>query len=186
MSEQTQAGSAAGGAGASPARPIEGASGTAGESARRAGTEAVAATREVVDDAKTRGASLTGEVKERVASTAEEGKENVAERLDDVAKAARHSASELEGQQDWIAHLVERGADELGNLAATLRTNDLQGLLGKLEDLARRQPAVFVGAAMAAGFATGRLGKAVASGASREDLPKMPDIKVSEARHESE
>ena len=65
---------------------------------------------------------------------------------------------------------------ELGSLASTLRTNDLQGLLGNLQDLARRQPAVFVGASLAAGFAMVRVGKVAVSGMSRADLPKMPEV----------
>lgn len=143
---------------------------------RPAGAQAPATAGDVVHDAKTRGASIAGEAKDRVASAAQDSKADVAERLDDAAKALHRSGEQLEGHQDWIAHLVERGADELGTLAATLRTNDLQGLLGKLGDLARRQPAVFVGVAMAAGFATVRLGRVVASGASRADLPNMPEV----------
>ena len=42
-------------------------------------------------------------------------------------------------------------------------------------DLARRQPAVFVGAAMAAGFAAVRLGRVAVAGATQADLPHMPE-----------
>jgi hypothetical protein len=146
------------------------------QAVEQTGTQAADHARDLVQDAQARGASLAGEVKDRALSAAESSKQGLAERLDDVAKAVHRSGEQLEGQQDWIAQLVERGADELGNLASALRTNDLQALLGKLEDLACRQPAVFVGAAMAAGFATVRLGKIAAAGASRQDLPKMPEV----------
>jgi len=73
------------------------------------------------------------------------------------------SGEQLEGHQDWVAHLVERGAAELGSMATTLRKNDLQGLLGELGSLARRQPALFVGASMAAGFALARVGRLAVS-----------------------
>ena len=99
-------------------------------------------------------------------SVAEDQKQNVAGYLDDVAKAVHRSGEQLEGHQDWIAHMVERGADELGVLANTLRTNDLQSLLGELGSLARRQPALFVGASMAAGFALARVGRIAATGAT--------------------
>jgi hypothetical protein len=49
-------------------------------------------------------------------------------------------------------------------------------MFGKIEELGRSQPALFVGAAMAAGFATARLGKVVVAGASRADLPEMPEV----------
>lgn len=177
MNKETETGSAAAQTSPTDSPSAEGTLSQVGEQARQAGAQAAAAAAsDVAHDAQTRVASLAGEVKDRVASAAQGSKEEVAEGLDDVAKAMRRSGEQLEGHQDWIAHLVERGADELGALAATLRTNDLQGLLGKLEDLARRQPAVFVGAAMAAGFATVRLGKVAVSGVSRADLPNMPEV----------
>jgi hypothetical protein len=127
-------------------------------------------------DAQTRGASVAGEVKDQAVSATETAKDGIADRLDDVAKAIHSSSQQLEeGQQDWIAHIIERGSKELGSLASTLRTNDLHGLLGKLDDLARRQPAVFVGAAMAAGFAAVRLGRVAVAGATQADLPHMPE-----------
>ena len=146
-----------------------------GDRAREAG----AAVKEMAQDASTRGAALAGEVadnvKEQVLSAAEEGKDEIAGRLEDMAGAVHRSGEQLEGQQDWLAQLVERGADELGNLASTVRSNDLRGLIGKLEDIARKQPVLFVGAAMAAGFASARLGKVAIAGASRSDLPTIKE-----------
>jgi hypothetical protein len=146
-----------------------------GDRAREAG----AAVKEIAQDASSRGAALAGEaagtVKEQVLSAAEEGKEGIAERLGDMAGAVHRSGEQLEGQQDWLAQLVERGADELGNLASTVRSNDLRGLIGKLEDMASRQPVLFVGAAMAAGFAGARLGRLAVAGASRSDLPTIKE-----------
>lgn len=162
------------GGGQDPAKPAAQAARDVGEQVKTAGAQVTGHAAEVLQDAQARGASLAGTVKDRAASAAQAGKDGLAERLEDVAKAVHRSGEQFEGHQDWIAHVVERGADELGALASTMRTNDLQGLLGKLEDLARRQPAVFVGAAMAAGFAAVRFGRVAASGATRDDLPSMP------------
>jgi hypothetical protein len=146
-----------------------------GDRAREAG----AAVKEMAQDASTRGAALAGEVagnvKDQVLSAAKESKDGMAGRLEDMAGAVHRSGKQLEGQQDRLAQLVERGADELGNLASTVRSNDLRGLVGKLEDIARRQPVLFVGAAMAVGFASARLGKVALAGASRSDLPTMKE-----------
>ena len=49
-----------------------------------------------------------------------------------------------------------RGADELGGIADEIRRNDVAGLLGSVEVFARRQPALFMGAAVALGFALTR------------------------------
>jgi hypothetical protein len=142
---------------------------------RDASSQIAGHTTELFKEAQTRGASVVGEVKDQAVSATETAKDGIADRLDDVAKAIHSSSQQLEGQQDWIAHLVERGSKELGGLASTLRTNDLHGLLGKLDDLARRQPAVFVGAAMAAGFAAVRLGRVAVAGAAQADLPEKTD-----------
>jgi hypothetical protein len=147
-----------------------------GQQAREVRSQTVSAAADIAHEAQARSASLVGDLKDRAASAAEDGKASVAERLDDTAKALHRSGEQLEGHQDWVAHLVERGADELGILAATLRTNDLQGLLSKLQDLSRRQPAVFVGATMAAGFAAVRVGKLAAAGTSRADPPHPPEM----------
>ncbi len=132
--------------------------------------------KDVAQDAQARGGALAEEVENRVASAAQAQKEGLAGRLDDMAQAVHRSGEQLEGHEDWIAGLVERGADEIASLAKTLRTNDLRSLMGNLEDLAKRQPALFVGASLAAGFALARVGRVAASGASRADLPHMPDM----------
>jgi hypothetical protein len=154
----------------SPAKPLDDQVRQLGDRARDAG----AAAKEMARDAGTRGASLAGDVagnvRNRVLSAAQETKDGVAERLTAAADAVHRSGEQLEGQQDWLAQLVESGADELGNLASAVRANDLRGLIGKLEAIARKQPVLFVGAAMAAGFASARLGKVAIAGASRADL----------------
>ena len=135
-----------------------------GDKAATAGTDALRQAKEVAGDAQERASSLLNAATEKASSVAEAQKENVAGYLDDVAKAVHRSGEQLEGHQDWVAHMVERGAAELSSLANTLRTNDLQSLMGDLGSLARRQPALFVGASMAAGFALARVGRLAASG----------------------
>lgn len=153
--------------------------------AQTGGTGIGAAASDVLHSAKDAAASVTKQAEGKLGSMADEGKKSAASALDDVAEALHDSASSLEGKQDFIAGLIEKGSSELTSLASTLRTNDLQGLLGKLDDLARREPAVFVGAAMAAGFAAVRLGKVVVSNVSSDDLPKVEMPKVKETSNES-
>jgi hypothetical protein len=138
---------------------VAGAARQVGDRAMQAGTEAVQHAKSVIGEAGGRASSLLGAAGEKTSSAAEAQKQNVAGYLQDIAGAVHRSGEQLEGHQDWIAKMVERGADELGSLASTLRTNDLQSLLGDLSSLARRQPALFVGASMAAGFALSRVGR---------------------------
>ena len=146
-----------------------------GEQAGRAGADAVKQARDVGDEARTTGASLAGDAGEHLQSAAESGKNSLADQIDHAARALHRSGTELEDQQDWAAHLVERGAAELGSLAETLRSNDLRGLMRGLQDLANRQPALFTGASLAAGFALARVGRVAVSEMSKGDLPHLPE-----------
>lgn len=134
-----------------------------GGQAMQVGANALDQAKDVAQDAKVRAADVTGAIREQASTIAETQKSQLADKLEDVAKAVHRSGAQLEGHQDWLAHLVERGAAELNSLATTLRSNDLQGLLGDLGGLARRQPALFVGASMAAGFALTRIGRLAVS-----------------------
>ncbi len=147
-----------------------------GQQAGQVGAQAADQAREVARETQARASSLAGAVEESATATAQAQKEGLAGRLEDMAQAVHKSGEQLEGHQDWIAGLVERGADELSTLATTLRTNDLRSLVGNLEDLARRQPALFVGASLAAGFALTRVGRVAVAGASRSDLPSAPEV----------
>lgn len=144
-----------------------------GQQAKQAGSDAADQAMDVAHDAKERAGSLASAIGEKASSIAEAQKGDLADRLEDVAKAVHRSGEQLEGHQDFVAHLVERGAAELGSLAKTLRSNDLQSLLGDLGSLARRQPALFVGASMAAGFALTRVGR-LAAAASAHAVPPPP------------
>ena len=120
--------------------------------------------------------SLAGQVKDKAVAAASEQKEGLADRLDDLAQAVHKSGEQFAGQQDWIAGAIERGAAELGSLATALRQNDVASLFGQAKSIAQRQPALFIGASLAAGFAVARLGKIVAADVSRDDLPTMPEV----------
>ena len=134
-----------------------------GGHAAQAGTNALDQAKDVAQDVKTRAGFVASAIGEKASSVAEAQKSQLADKLEDVAKAMHRSGAQLEGHQDWVAHFVERGAAELGSLATTLRASNLQVLLGDFGSLARRQPALFVGASMMAGFALTRVGRLVVS-----------------------
>ena len=142
-----------------------------GQQAKQAGFDAVGQAMDVAHDAQLRAGSMASEIGEKASLVAEAQKSGLADKLEDVAKAAHRSGEQLEGHQDFVAHLVERGAAELNTLATTLRSNDLQSLLVELGSLAKRQPALFVGASMAAGFALTRVGRLAASAPAQASPP---------------
>ncbi len=83
-----------------------------------------------------------------------------AERVEHVAEALRSSAENLEGSEKQLAELVGSAAGQLENLAHSLREKDFSALMTEMEDFGRRQPAVFMGAAVALGFGIARFAKA--------------------------
>lgn len=120
--------------------------------------------------------SLVGQAKEQVAGKASAGKDGLADQLEGLADIVHRSGEQFAGKQDWIAQAIDSGAQELTSLAQALRQNDLGSLFSQVQSFAKRQPGIFVGASLAAGFALARLGKVVAADVSRDDLPTMPEV----------
>lgn len=135
----------------------------AGEQVRQAGATAVGDAREIGHEASQAARSALGTLKDQARSAAETQKTRVADGLASAAQAVHRSGVSLEGQQDWFAQLIERGADEVSEFAASLRGADVQTLMSRLSGLARRQPALFLGASMAVGFGLTRMGRLAVS-----------------------
>lgn len=148
--------------------------------AREQAGAAVAAVKDAASDvaatASDHASSIIGQVKDQASAAVSGHKDGLADRIDELADAVHKSGAQFDGKQDWIAGAIERGASELGALASALRENDLGNLLGRVQTIARQQPALFIGAALAAGFALSRLGKIVAADISRDDLPTLPEV----------
>lgn len=126
--------------------------------------QARGAARDVAAEARATGTSVKNEVgglahslKEGLAAQAEQQKNAIADRIGRVADRVQTTAGDLQGDEAWLAGWMERGARELGGLADEIRGNDVPGLVGSAEVFARRQPAIFVGAAVALGFAVSRV-----------------------------
>ena len=142
--------------------------------AQQVGKEAQQRAQQIGDKARDTADGLMDQAQQQ----AEAGKDQAADQMDRASEAIRDAAQHLEGQQAWMAGLVERGADELARLADTLRQNDLRSLLQGAENLARRQPMLFAGGAFALGFAAMRATRAGLSAAG----PRAADA-VREAAH---
>lgn len=120
--------------------------------------------------------SLADQAKHALFDTMDRRKGAAADMVEQLAQSVRQSGEQFEGQQDWIAGAIGRGAAELSSLADSIRAKDLGDLAREVDGFARRRPALFIGAALAGGFAVARLGKIAAGDLSREDLPSVPAI----------
>lgn len=120
--------------------------------------------------------SLASQAKQTLVSKLDDQKGTAADFVEQFAQTVQKSGEQFEGQQDWIASAIGRGAAELNTLAGSLRDKDLGELTREVQSFARRQPALFIGVTLVAGFAVARLGKIVAGDVSREDLPTVPEV----------
>ncbi|WP_174278308.1 hypothetical protein [Sphingomonas bacterium] len=119
--------------------------------------------------------SLAGQARQALTGALDGQKGAAADMVEQLAQTVKRSGEQFEGQQDWIASAIGRGAQELNALAGTLRDKDLGDLSAEMGSFARRQPALFVAASAAAGFALARIGKIAAADLSRADLPTLPE-----------
>ena len=97
-------------------------------------------------------------------------KDRATDGLGSLARAVRQSTQSLRGdRQDTVAQYVEQAADRLEQFSSRLRDRDLGDLMRDADRFARRQPAVFIGAAFAAGVLAARFLKS-----SRTDADRTP------------
>ena len=128
--------------------------------ARAASEDFSARTRDASEEVKERAHGLIGDAKERARSIAGEQKNLAADRVTGFADALRHASSDLDEQgQSIVSGVVRQAADGLERVSGAMRSNDVDDLVGSIEDFARRQPAVFIGSAVLAGFGIARFMK---------------------------
>lgn len=99
------------------------------------------------------GSGIVDKVRERATAQLTSQKDRAFDGIGSVAQAVRQSTQQLRDQHhDTLAGYVEQAADQIDRLAQQLRGKDVGELLDDAQQLARRQPALFVGSAFAIGL----------------------------------
>jgi hypothetical protein len=98
---------------------------------------------------------------------ADRGKEQAAMGISHVADSIRRVSMDMQGEQPQIASVAETAADQAERIATYLQQTDAREIISKVEDVARRQPLIFLGGAFLLGVAASRFIKA-ASGPSNQ------------------
>ncbi len=130
---------------------------TAGTSAERT-TAGVA--REAAAKARALADKAQGAAKSRARSTADTQKSKAADTIGSVAQSLRGSTEELErAEHPEIGRFIAQAADRMESIAEYLRTTETDELVRRAEDIARRQPALFLGGAFALGVIGARFVK---------------------------
>ena len=150
--------------GAAPSTPrAESAVDEAKRTAGQAADAARSAAKDIKDRALGAAESVAEDVKERARSAASEQKNQAADRLSGFAEALRSASSDLDQRGQSVASgLVRQAAEGLEHVSGAVRTRDLDDLVESVESFARRQPVVFLGSAVLAGFGLARFVKSSA------------------------
>lgn len=141
--------------------------------------------KDVADDATTRMKDAAGGAIKDAKNAAMHGVEDARSKAGDVghttASRFRDFAGQVEADMPWLSGAFTKSAAGLDGLTDSLTRGDISQSLNGLSDFARRQPAIFLGASVALGFALARVGKtaleeaAPAMKAKAEAGPKAPE-----------
>ncbi len=92
-------------------------------------------------------------------------KEVAAGHIESVAQVLHQTVDQLrERSPGAVSDYAERAVGSIDSLAKALRDQDIRGLVGQVEDFARRQPVLFMAGTVAAGFALARFLKSSSQG----------------------
>ncbi|MBA2301554.1 MAG: hypothetical protein H0W08_02855 [Acidobacteria bacterium] len=109
---------------------------------------------------------IVGRVREQATAQLTTQKDKATDGLGTVAEAVRQTTQTLrDGQHDTVARYVEQAADQIERFSQQLKNKDVGQLMNDAQQLARRQPALFIGGA----FAIGLLGARFLKSSARDD-----------------
>jgi hypothetical protein len=101
--------------------------------------------------------NLMNTVKQRATAGLDTQKTRATDGLSVIASAVRQTTDNLRKEQhDTLAQYVDRAADQLDRFSTALREKDIDQLLQDARQLARRQPALFIGGSFAVGLLAAR------------------------------
>lgn len=125
----------------------------------------------VVEQAKHTAASVAEHAKEGLSHDVESGRDKAVETIENVSGALRSAGEKLEGTGP-LPDFVEKAADGVERLAHYLEGKSIGDLVRGAESFARREPALFLGGALAVGVVAGRFLKS--SAPRRPTAPAPP------------
>jgi hypothetical protein len=115
---------------------------------------------------KEQASEFVSSVGHELSKTAEDQKARGVEAIQGFAKAITCAANELQAQSPGLARSVRDAATKVEGFSENIGNRDINELMKAATELARAQPMLFIGGAVAAGFALSRFLK---SSASSED-----------------
>jgi hypothetical protein len=109
--------------------------------------------REVKDQVVGQAKDTFRKARDSAAGSLSNSRNETADRISGIAAAFRRTSDSLRSEnQGRVANLTDSLAEQVERLSSYLREHDLKDVRNDVESLARRQPAVAIGAALALGM----------------------------------
>jgi len=148
-------------AGVPPRTPPAGSTGGSGNMGKSQDQGAVDKAKDaasgVMNQAKDAASSVVDKAQETVQPQVDSQKERAAQQLGGLADAVRQTSQQLhQKDQHGLADVVGKSAQRVDRLAGYLRERDIGELVDDVERYSRREPAMFIGGALALGFIAAR------------------------------
>ncbi len=120
--------------------------------------------KDTVDRVKEKTSEVAHKAEEQAKSALASQKSQAAQELQSVAQAFRKTSEQLRQEQQGnvtstVAHYADSLANQVDRFSEQIRQKNIDELMHDAQDLARRQPAIFLGGAFAAGILLGRFFK---------------------------
>ena len=104
-----------------------------------------------------RSSGVVDRVKDGATAQLNTQKSRAAAGLDSVAQAVRQTTQQLRSEQhETVAQYIDQAADQLERFSSRMRDKDVSEILRDVQQLARRQPALFIGGSFAVGLLAAR------------------------------
>jgi hypothetical protein len=149
----------------------QGATGTGASSSSAQGSSGAA--QELADRARDAASSAADALKDSARDLASQGrdlledqKRSGADYISVVAEALRRAGKEVEQEVPFAGNYIRTAVSQVDHFADAVRQGDFSDLAAQTQDFARRQPTLFVGLSMLAGFGVARLLKGAAGARS--------------------
>lgn len=124
-----------------------------------------------VGEFKAAAGSAMEDVKNAALHQVDDAREKAGEMGHSTASRFRDLAGQVEQDLPWLSGAFMKSAEGLDNVTDSLTRGDLGQTLNGLTDFAKRQPAIFLGASVALGFALARIGKTAIEDAAPSQKP---------------
>lgn len=123
-------------------------------------------------EARQQATATAGHLAERAADLglkqADRGRQQAADGIQGVAQGIRRVSLDIESEQPTIANAALTAAEQAEGFADYLRQTDARQIISQVENLARRQPLIFLGGAFVLGVAASRFLKAAGASPSTD------------------